>query len=380
MPLTHAACPVDGARLVLVSATNAAGDGIQRYECPNADWVGPWFTGGENGDIHNSQLPEVTRSALFVGRAPAGSGGGGGGPVTGTHTPADAYTNPSDALNSYSLLGLFNGTTWDRARGTIANGLLVDVSRVQGTVAVTQSTSPWVVSGTVTANQGGTWTVNAVQSGAWTTGRTWTLSSGTDSVTVAGTVAVTQSTSPWVVSGTVTANQGGAPWSVSQSGTWTVQAVQSGTWTVTANQGTSPWVVSGTVSVGNFPATQVVVGNQTPGDAVANPTDALDTRDFLEVFNGTTWDRVRSGAAQGSVLINNPTPANLQATVTQGTTPWVVTPSASAVQVVTVPGDVPSVTLALEQIVYELRRTNRLLEMIFGETPIFEHHDLESDG
>lgn len=33
-------------------------------------------------------------------------------------------------------------------------------------------------------------------------------------VTFPGTIAVTQSTSPWVVSGTVTANQGGAPWSV----------------------------------------------------------------------------------------------------------------------------------------------------------------------
>ncbi len=37
------------------------------------------------------------------------------------------------------------------------------------------------------------------------------------------TVAVTQSTSPWTVNGTVTANQGGAPWSVSQSGLFTVQ-------------------------------------------------------------------------------------------------------------------------------------------------------------
>jgi hypothetical protein len=64
--------------------------------------------------------------------------------------------------------------------------------------------------------------------------------------------SVNQGTSPWVVSGTVTANQGGAPWSVSQSGTWTtgrtwtlasgtdsVAAVQSGTWNVGLNAGTN---------------------------------------------------------------------------------------------------------------------------------------------
>lgn len=93
---------------------------------------------------------------------------------------------------------------------TTAGLLRVDgsgaIQPISGTVAVTQSTSPWVVSGTVAATQSGT----------WTTGRTWTLSSGTDSVNIGNfpaTVAVTQSTSPWVVSGTITANQGGAPWS-----------------------------------------------------------------------------------------------------------------------------------------------------------------------
>lgn len=81
---------------------------------------------------------------------------------------------------------------------------------VSGTVAVTQSTSPWVVGGTVKAqlqdDSGngigsvlGRLDVNASQSGAWSAGRTWTLSSGTDSVA----------------------------------------SVQSGTWSVTANAGTN---------------------------------------------------------------------------------------------------------------------------------------------
>lgn len=86
----------------------------------------------------------------------------------------------------------FNGTSWDRVRGDISNGLDVDVTRVQGTVAVTQS-------------------------GAWSTGRTWTLSSGTDSVaaTVSGTVAI---------SGTVAVTQSTSPWVVSNGGTFAVQA------------------------------------------------------------------------------------------------------------------------------------------------------------
>ena len=119
--------------------------------------------------------------------------------------------------------------------------------------------------------------VSAVQSGTWTTGRTWTLASGTDSV------SAIQGTSPWVVSGTVTANQGTAnatPWNinvadfggsvvvtgtgasgagiprVTVSNDSNILATQSGTWTVqpgnTAN--TTAWFVEdnslGTVAAG----------------------------------------------------------------------------------------------------------------------------------
>ncbi len=86
--------------------------------------------------------------------------------TTGSVTPADAYANPTTALQTYSLGGVFNGTTWDRwrtasadasaatglaasglmgyngvtwdrLRSTTANGLAVDVTRVQGTVTKT---------------------------------------------------------------------------------------------------------------------------------------------------------------------------------------------------------------------------------------------------
>lgn len=154
-------------------------------------------------------------------------------------------------------------------------------------VTANQGTSPWVVGGTVAATQSGT----------WTTGRTWNLSSASDSVTavisgtvpISGTITANQGTSPWVVSGTVAATQSGT-WTV-QQGTppWSVS--QSGAWTVTANQGTSPWVVSGTVA-----ATQS--GTWT---------------------TGRTWT-LSSGTDSVSAAISN-FPATTA--VTQSTSPWV---------------------------------------------------------
>src|SRR5579864_26270 len=71
------------------------------------------------------------------------------------------------------------------------------------TVAVTQSTSPWVVSGTITANQGTSpWVVSLA------------------STTITGTVAVTQSTSPWIVAGSGTAG-------TAATGVVTVQGIAS---------------------------------------------------------------------------------------------------------------------------------------------------------
>jgi hypothetical protein len=81
----------------------------------------------------------------------------------------DGFTNSNipqvNADNGVSgplanALYAFNGTSWDRLRSSISNGLVVDVSRIAGTVtvggsvsvsnfpatqSVTQGTSPWVV-------------------------------------------------------------------------------------------------------------------------------------------------------------------------------------------------------------------------------------------
>jgi hypothetical protein len=64
------------------------------------------------------------------------SGGAtGGGLVAGSKTPADAYANPTDALDAISLGAVWNGATWDRqaeiiptsdqaATGVVATGLM----------------------------------------------------------------------------------------------------------------------------------------------------------------------------------------------------------------------------------------------------------------
>lgn len=56
----------------------------------------------------------------------------------GTGTDAEA-TRTTGALETDAHLRLWNGATFDRARGTIANGMAVDVTRVQGNVAARAS-------------------------------------------------------------------------------------------------------------------------------------------------------------------------------------------------------------------------------------------------
>ncbi|MGB8399055.1 hypothetical protein, partial [Bradyrhizobium sp.] len=82
---------------------------------------------------------------------------------------ADTVTSPTlGLLGTGSFLLGYNGTNWDRLRATTANGLAVDVTRVQGTIASTQSgtwtvqpgntanTTAWLVTGT-----GGTFPITA---------------------------------------------------------------------------------------------------------------------------------------------------------------------------------------------------------------------------
>lgn len=53
-------------------------------------------------------------------------------PMGSSVRPSDARSLQNDMRENVSYMGLYNGTTLDLARGTIANGMLVDVSRIVG--------------------------------------------------------------------------------------------------------------------------------------------------------------------------------------------------------------------------------------------------------
>lgn len=67
--------------------------GLMLYDGTNFDRA--------RGDITNGLDVDVTR-------------------ITGSVTPADGFANPTTFLGTFSLPGIFNGTTWDRWRGQVA--------------------------------------------------------------------------------------------------------------------------------------------------------------------------------------------------------------------------------------------------------------------
>lgn len=204
------------------------------------------------------------------------------------------------------------------------------------------------------------------QSGTWTTGRTWTLSNGTDSIAAvqsgtwsvrtqdgAGNALASSTTTPagteqalivrnipsgtQAISGTVTANQGTSPWVTSRNwtlsnGTDSIAAVQSGSWTV--QQGGAPWSVSQsgtwTVQPGNTANTTpwLTTLNQGGNSATVTGANALkvDGSAVTQPVSGTVTANAGSGTfAISAVSLPLPTGASTEATlakipVAQGST------------------------------------------------------------
>lgn len=248
------------------------------------------------------------------------------------------------------------GTFTGSVSGTVGASII-------GTVPVTQTTSPWIITGSVqgtpVANQSVSGTVGASIIGQ--------LPAGT---AVLGSVAVLQGTSPWNISGSVAAIQtgtrttsivGGA--SVFQTGTWSVSVAGtvnvSGS--VVAFQGTNPFIITGSVQ-GTSAANQSVSGTvQTDvrgsvatviiGGSIA----ASFTPPANQSVSGTVQTDVRGSVAvaiiSGSITASFTPPANQSVSgtvnigtggpvsvlgtmsvlgtvpVTQSTTPWVITGS-----------------------------------------------------
>jgi hypothetical protein len=233
----------------------------------------------------------------------------------------------------------------------------VAVSNFPATVAVTQSTSPWVVSGTVTANAG---------TGTFTVGGTVAVSNFPATQPVSGTVTVLQGTSPWVVSGTVTTTPSGlqnvnvTEWNTVALGSPSAYGTPPGavnvigvnafitntpavtlasttiTGTVAVTQSTSPWVVSlASTTVTNTVAENLiqVAGVSLGATAVTNfgtaPAAAAVPGVNASLFAGTTG--ITATGSSLNVDVTNTVPVTLASTtitgtvaVTQSTSPWIV--------------------------------------------------------
>jgi hypothetical protein len=169
------------------------------------------------------------------------------------------------------------GRTWSLLNTTDS----VNIGNFPATQAVTQSTSPWIISGIVTANIG---TTNglALDSSLTTINTSINTllkpSSTLNSVTTVGTiinpVAVTQSTSPWVISGTITANAG-------------------------TNLNTSALALSATQTNGNQ-KTQIVDGS---GNVISSNANALNVA--LPLTNTSTITRIASSISDTTLLSSN---------------------------------------------------------------------------
>lgn len=227
------------------------------------------------------------------------------GNTPGVFTAVLSATSSTQYIVTWTVTGTFSATiystiiTKETPSTQTVNGT-VAVSSVGGTVAVTQSTSPWVTS-------------------------------------VTGTVAVTQSTSPWVVSGTVTSNQG-TPNTLANA------------WPITITDGygniqgssTNPIFVTGSISatnpsVGTDGAAALGFDTQVGGKTTtAAPTY---TNGNLDVFSLTTLGGLRIDGVYAAATANA-TAADLMANGAYVTTaaPTYTTGQLNALSLTTVGG------------------------------------------
>ena len=217
---------------------------------------------------------------------------------------------------------------------------------ITGTVAVTQSTSPWIVAGGGTAGVPGTavLTVQGISGGTPqpVSGTFWQATQPVSlaSTTITGTVAVTQSTSPWVVSlasttitGTVDVSDRSARLlghvtvdnaSIAVTGTFW-QAIQPVSGTVTANQGTSPWIVAGGGTAGVSGTAVLTVQGIAGGTALpVSGTFWQATQPVSGAISFTAPQHVITDTTSVTNATLSAETTKVIGTVNQGTSPWVV--------------------------------------------------------
>src|SRR5271157_926018 len=251
--------------------------------------------------------------------------------VAGTTLGATAVTNFGTAPAAAAVPGV-NASIYAGVTGITATGSSLNVNvtntvpvtltstTITGTVAVTQSTSPWTVQGdsaSGAANAGNPVKIGGVFNTTQptvTNGQTvdaqftargaQIVAVGVDgfAVTVGGTVAVTQSTSPWVVSLTSTTITG----------------------TVAVTQSTSPWVTTGNLTHNNAAPAANNVGVLPAVASTAAPTYTTGDQVLLSTDLSGNLRVTFAAASEQNVNLNQWAGTNLGTPTTYGTSPGAV--------------------------------------------------------
>lgn len=176
-------------------------------------------------------------------------------PADGAGKELDTRTQPDGEHREVIVIG--DPAATDVVSASAANGLEVDVTRVQGAVAVTDNGGSLTVDGTVAVTDGG---------------GTISVDDGGGAITVDGSVSI---------SGPVTVQDGGS--------------------TISIDDGGGTLTVDGTVSVSGTVDTELPVAAALADDTATPTAPAVGA--FGMMFDGTTWDRVRGTSADG-MLVN----------------------------------------------------------------------------
>jgi hypothetical protein len=219
--------------------------------------------------------------------------------ISGNITPADAFANPTTAQTGWSLQAVFNGTTWDRARGTAALGTYVSGPVASGN---TVPANPVFVGGSDGTNVRAIRTDTSGYAAVRVTDQTNFMPT-MDAAARRGYVQITDGTNSMPTADTV---------------------ARSSFHRITDGTNTAAVKAASTAAIATDPALVVAIspnnpltigGSSTPSDGYANPSTASQSQAFNMVYNGTTWDRQRGTTALGTyvsgpVASGNAVPAN----------------------------------------------------------------------
>lgn len=254
--------------------------------------------------------------------------------------PTGASTSALQISGNNTLLSI-DSKIPPLGQATMANSLPVAIASDQSALSVSVSNFPATqpISGTVAVSNFPA-TQAVTQSGAWTTGRTWTLSSGTDSISsvqsgiwninnISGTISLPTGaataalqTQPGVDIGDVTVNNaaGAAAVNIQDGGNsitvdGTVASTQSGTWNINN--------ISGTISLPTGAATESTLSTlntKIPSGLTVTSTRLLvDGSGVTQPISGTVTANAGSGTfAISAVSLPLPTGASTSALQTTG--------------------------------------------------------------